>query len=85
MQPEEADTPARNAYFAVMQMYLTGALEGRAYDEATNALAHLMTGDEARKQAVIRISEDLISGDLYKALGGCRKLIAAEREEAQVL
>ncbi|MEL6322719.1 MAG: flagellar biosynthesis repressor FlbT, partial [Pseudomonadota bacterium] len=32
MQPEEATTPVRRAYFAIMQMYLTGESDGPPYD-----------------------------------------------------
>lgn len=80
MQPEDAVSPARRAYFAVMQMYLTGSLEGRDYDEAVAALAELISSGAEEKDAVIAISEDLISGNVYRALGGCRKLINAESE-----
>ncbi len=80
MQPEEAVSPARRAYFAVMQMYLTGSLEGQDYDEAVAALAELISSGAEEKDAVIAISEDLIAGNIYRALGGCRKLINAESE-----
>lgn len=82
MQPEEAVSPARRAYFAVMQMYLTGALEGGVYDEAVSALADMISSGVEEKDAVIAISEHLISGNVYQALGGCRKLINAETETA---
>ena len=32
MQPEDVNTPARRAYFSVMQMYLNGDAEGPSYD-----------------------------------------------------
>lgn len=84
MQPEEADTPARRAYFAVMQMYLTGETEGPAYDRAALALAALIKSSRDRdlRASALKISGDISSGALYRALTGCRKLIAAPREMA---
>lgn len=85
MQPEEACSPARLAYFSVMQMYLTGALEGPSFDEANAALANLVSQDTLSsddKDAVIKASEAMIAGDLYRTLGACRKLVSAELESA---
>ena len=76
MQPEDAITPAKRAYFSVMQMYLTGRCEGESYDDAVSALADLMQAGEDQKEAVLSVSENLIAGNLYKALSGCRKLMA---------
>lgn len=82
MQPEEADTPARKVYFAVMQMYLTGEMEGPAYDRTALALASLIKAetDPALRERALDISRDLASGALYRALTGCRKLVAAQQE-----
>ena len=82
MQPEEADTPARKAYFAVMQMYLTGETEGPAYDRTALALAALIKSEhdpEMRRRA-LDISRDVSAGALYRALTGCRKLVSAQQE-----
>lgn len=79
MQPEEADTPVRQAYFAVMQMYLTGETEGPAYDRAARALANLIRSEGAYGQHVEiqTISRDIAAGQLYRALSQCRKLMTA--------
>ncbi len=84
MQPEEADTPVRQAYFAVMQMYLTGETEGPAYDRTALALAGVLKSqpDDALRQRILDISRDVSAGALYRALTGCRKLITARREMA---
>lgn len=84
MQPEEAVTPARRAYFAVMQMYLIGETEGPAYDRAALALAHLMKaqGEGPGRDAVLSISSAVAAGDLYRALATCRKLVGAEAQVA---
>ena len=82
MQPEEADTPERKAYFAVMQMYLTGKTEGPAYDRTALALAGVLKSqpDTAIRQRVLDISRDLSAGALYRALTGCRKLMVVRPE-----
>jgi len=82
MQPEDANTPARRAYFAVMQMYLTGESDGPAYDEAARALAGLLgvARNAQARQQVLEISRDVACGDLYRALTACRKLMAEDNE-----
>lgn len=77
MQPEEANTPARRAYFAIMQMYLTGEQEGPAYDRSMRALADLLavTPIPEERTLVTEISAYVTSSNLYKALSKCRKLV----------
>lgn len=84
MHADEAVTPASRCYFTVMQMYLTGKAEGRLYDQFARALAELMSegkSEEERLQA-LKVSEYVSSGNLYKALGQCRKLVSAEAKAA---
>ena len=77
MQPEEATTPARRAYFAVMQMYLTGETEGPAYDRTMRALADLIavTPIAEERALVTEISAHVAASNLYKGLSKCRKLV----------
>ncbi len=84
MPVESAVTPASRAYFAVMQMYLTGENEGPSYDLVASALASLMAAQssEEMRQRVLDISADVSSGNLYKALSGCRKIVMAEKAAA---
>ncbi len=79
MQPDEADTPLKRAYFAIMQMYLLGATEGRAYDQACAALADLAPADPA---LAVVLSREVASGDLYKALSRCRRALTRPDPEA---
>lgn len=84
MHADDAVTPASRCYFATMQMYLTGKADGRLYDQFARAIADLMSevsSDEDRSQA-IKVSELVSSGNLYKALGQCRKLVSAEAKAA---
>lgn len=77
MQPEDATTPARRAYFAIMQMYLTGEAEGPGYDRAMRALADLIavTPMPAERELLTEISGHIAGGNLYKGLSKCRKLV----------
>ncbi|MEO0721929.1 MAG: flagellar biosynthesis repressor FlbT [Pseudomonadota bacterium] len=85
MLPEEANSPAREAYFAVMQLYLTGEDSGPRYDAAIDSLAQVLTDDslnDEEREGVLAVSRAMASGDLYRALGASRKLIAAETARA---
>lgn len=82
MQPEEATTPARRAYFAIMQMYLTGEIEGPGYDRTMRALADLIavTPMPAERELLTEISGHIAGGNLYKGLSKCRKLVQRDDE-----
>lgn len=77
LQPDDASTPAKRAYFAVMQMYLLGEIDGPAYAQAAEALTELLatTTDEESREAILDISADVTGDNLYRALSRCRKLI----------
>ncbi len=77
LSPQEARTPAERAYVSIMQMYLLGESGGAAYAQVADALGGLMADarhDEAR-QMVIDISADVASGELYRGLTRCRKIL----------
>lgn len=80
MQPEEATTPARRAYFAIMQMYLSGETEGPAYDRTMRSLADLIavTPIPEERKTITEISAHISSGNLYKGLSKCRKLVQSD-------
>lgn len=82
MQPEEANTPTRRAYFAVMQMYLSGETDGPAYDRVMRALADLIavTPMPEERELIAEISANVAAGNLYKGLAKCRKLV--KRDDA---
>jgi flagellar protein FlbT len=84
MSPEEATTPMARAYFAIMQMYLLGDVDGPSYDRAADAIAGLMVyaGDKDERDTVLEISADVASGALYRALGRCRKSMTVPPSEA---
>jgi flagellar protein FlbT len=82
MQPEEANTPGRRIYLAIMMMYL----EGEASEEPFNEFALRMTEfmGAIRTPAILTmcvdISRDVAQGTYYKALIACRKLFDLEQE-----
>lgn len=84
LHPSEATTPASRTYFAVMQMYLLGEVDGPAYAQAAEALAALLASCETddQRDAVLEISADVSSANLYRALSRCRKLMSAGAQGA---
>lgn len=77
MFPEQVEGLEGAAYFAVMQMYLTGDTDGPLYDACISALADLMekATDQQVRQDILGITRALAGGQVYKALGTCRKLV----------
>lgn len=82
MQAEEANTPARRIYFPVMMMYLAGEDNAETYNEFALRMTEFMsavTSVNALEECVA-VSKDVMSGDYYKALSRCRKLMDFESE-----
>ena len=77
LRPADAATPAGRAYFAVMQMYLLGEVDGPLYTQTADALAGLLAEMPDAHDDVLQISADVVAGDLYRALSRCRKLMPA--------
>ncbi len=75
LRPSDAATPAGRAYFAVMQMYLLGEVDGPLYTQTADALAGLLADMPDAHDDVLQISADVVAGDLYRALSRCRKLM----------
>jgi len=80
LHPGDANSSAARAYFCIMQMYLLGESDGPAYAQAAESLAALMAGCESgdERDAVLDISADVTSGNLYRALSRCRRLLGAD-------
>jgi flagellar protein FlbT len=81
LRPADASTPAARAYFAVMQMYLLGEVDGPLYTQTADALAGLLADTPDAHDDVLQISADVVAGDLYRALSRCRKLMPAAPAE----
>ena len=82
MQPEEASSPARRIYLAIMMMYLDGEASEEPYNEFALRMTEFMGA--IRTPAVLAtcvdISRDVAQGTYYKALIACRKLFDFEKE-----
>jgi flagellar biosynthesis repressor protein FlbT len=81
LRPADAVTPAGRAYFAVMQMYLLGEVDGPLYTQTADALAGLLAEMPDAHDDVLQISADVVAGDLYRALSRCRKLMPPSASE----
>ena len=64
LRPADAVTPAGRAYFAVMQMYLLGEVDGPLYTQTADALAGLLAETPDAHDDVLQISADVVAGDL---------------------
>lgn len=82
MKPEEADSPARQLYFACMMAYIDP--DATHQDALLERLERLMAALEApeAKAVCIRFAQKVATGQFYPALADCRWLIGYE---AQVL
>jgi flagellar biosynthesis repressor protein FlbT len=82
MQPDEASTPARRIYMPIMLMYLEGIESPEHYNEFALRMTEFMSA--VRNPDVlaecVAISRDVMSGEYYKALTKCRKLMDYESE-----
>jgi len=82
MQEHEADTPAKRIYFPVMMMYLSSSSQDGLYDQFVMRMTEFMgalSNPDALAECV-SVSREVMSGEFYKALLRCRKLIAYETE-----
>lgn len=82
MQEGEADTPAKRIYFPVMMMYLSASSQDGLYDTFVMRMTEFMgaiSNPDALAECV-SVSREVMSGEFYKALLRCRKLIAYEAE-----
>lgn len=82
MQEHEVDTPAKRIYFPVMMMYLSSSAGDGAYDQFVLRMTEFMgaiSNPEILSECVA-VSRDVMSGEYYKALLRCRKLITYETE-----
>lgn len=85
IQNEEANTPARRIYFAVMLLYLEEGSNTQYYDEFVERMSEFMSAIENQevKAQCLTISRDVMSGNYYKALMNCKKLFDYEKERLE--
>jgi flagellar protein FlbT len=82
MQPENANTPARRIYLAIMMMYLDGQASEEPYNEFALRMTEFMGAIRTPEvlATCVDISRDVSQDNYYKALIACRKLFDFERE-----
>lgn len=78
LTPETADTPAKGVYLAVQIMYVDQSVEKlqKNYFELVN---DLVKAAPSTLPLVDQINNEILTGDLYKALKVAKKLIEYER------
>ena len=78
--PEQANTPVKRIYFAVMMMYLDDKAYRTYYDEfvdRTTEFINAISNKEALEMC-ISIIEDVNERQFYRALITCKKLLPFE-------
>jgi flagellar protein FlbT len=82
MRPEEADTPARQLYFACMLAYIDQGDREKHQSALLVRLEVLMAALELpmAKGACVRFAGKVANGQFYAALADCRWLINYETE-----
>lgn len=79
LSPATADTPAKAIYLAIQIMYVEGSVEKltKSYFGLVN---DLVAAVPSTLPLIDQINNEILTGDLYKALKVAKKLITYERE-----
>lgn len=82
MKPEDADTPAKQLYFATMMAYIDQDELTQHRQTVLARLEQLLSALEnpEAKSVCIRFAQHIGSGQFYAALADCRWLIGYEAE-----
>lgn len=80
MKPEDATTPARRLYLACMMAYIDEGARDAHQNSIVALLGDLLAAFETvnAKAACVALAQCVATGDWYRALGQCRKLIDHE-------
>lgn len=86
MQIEDANTPVRRIYLPIMLMYLQGSESAEQYNEFALRMTEFMSvvRSPAILEECVGTSREVMSGEYYKALSRCRKLMDYEAERLKV-
>ena len=82
LHESDVNTPARRIYFPIMMLYLSSQPNDELYNEFVLRMNEFM-GAISNPDVLadcVTVSRDVMSGEYYKALMRCRKLIAYEEE-----
>ena len=82
LQPDQADTPVKRIYFAIMMMYLDDKVRKDFYAEFVQRVSEFISAVSTPSvlQQCVAILEDVNTGEYYRALMNCRKLLPFEQE-----
>jgi flagellar protein FlbT len=78
--PEQATTPMRRVYFAIMMLYLEDGEEGRLYQDFVDLMGGFMNAlrSPPAMSECLNIMQLVHGRQYYKALIACRKLFPFE-------
>lgn len=79
LTPETADSPAKRIYFAVQLMYIDDDVE-RLRTDYFKLINDIVTAAPSTTPIVDQINNEILTGELYKALKAAKKLIQYEQE-----
>lgn len=79
MTAERADTPARRIYLAVQLMYI-GRDPSKQHDVYFSLMQDIVQAAPSAWRFISEINNQILTGNLYKALKSARKLIDYEQE-----
>ena len=79
LTPDTADSPAKRIYFAVQLMYIDEDVE-RLRKDYFKLINDLVTAAPSTTGLVDQINNEILTGELYKALKAAKKLIQYEQE-----
>lgn len=79
LTPETADTPAKLVYLAVQLMYISPDPQTQ-HGTYFNLVRDIVTAVPSSWPIIEAINNNIMSGDLYRALKDARKLIAYEEK-----
>lgn len=83
--PQEAVTPVKRIYFAIMMLYLDEKTQKGFYDEFVLRVTEFMNAikDPEAISMSVKIIEDVHAGAYYRALMNCKKLLPFEKERLE--
>jgi flagellar protein FlbT len=79
MTSERADTPAKRIYLAIQLMYISGD-PTKQHDLYFTLVRELIQAAPSAWKYIANINNQILTGDLYKALKSAKKLIEYEQE-----
>ena len=79
LSPATADSPAKRSYFAVQLMYLEDDID-KLRREYFALVTDLVRAAPSTIQTIDEINNEILTGQLYKALRAAKKLIQLEQD-----